>query len=255
MRFFHESGETRLRVRKFATRQQLGTAAAEDVSLAIRQMLGEKDEINMIFAAAPSQSEFLAALCADSRIDFTRIRAFHMDEYIGLAADAPQGFGNFLRERLFGKVPFRKVEYIDCTAADPQAECARYSALLRQYPVDIVCLGIGENGHIAFNDPHVADFADKQLVKQVQLDETCRNQQVHDGCFSSLCEVPEYALTLTIPALTAARRHFCMVPAASKAQAVRDALYGPLGEKCPASILRTCPDAVLYLDAESGGLL
>lgn len=255
MRFFHDSGETCLRVRKFATRQQLGAAAAEDVSLAIRQMLEEQEELHMVFAAAPSQSEFLAALCADSRIDFTRIHAFHMDEYIGLPADAPQGFSNFLRERLFGKVSFRKVEYIDCTAADPQAECARYSALLQQYPVDIVCLGIGENGHIAFNDPHVADFSDRQLVKQVQLDDACRSQQVHDGCFASLDEVPTHAMTLTIPALAAARRHFCMVPAAAKAQAVRAALYGPLSESCPASILRTCSDVVLYLDAESGGLL
>ncbi|MCI8441198.1 MAG: glucosamine-6-phosphate deaminase [Provencibacterium sp.] len=255
MRFFHDSGEIRLHVRKFETRRQLGTAAAEDVSAAIRQLLEEKEEINMIFAAAPSQSEFLEALRTDTRIDFSRIRAFHMDEYIGLPADAPQGFGNFLRERLFARVPFRAVEYLDCTATDAQAECERYAALLQQYPVDIVCLGIGENGHIAFNDPHVADFADKQLVKRVQLDETCRNQQVHDGCFASLSQVPTHAMTLTIPALAAARLHFCMVPAATKAQAVHDTLYGPLSESCPASILRTCPQAVIYLDAESGGLL
>lgn len=145
-----------------------------------------------------------------------------MDEYIGLAADAPQGFGNFLRGRLFGRLPFGQVFYLDGQAADPQAECARYSALLAEYPVDIVCLGIGENGHIAFNDPHVARFDDPVRVKVVDLDDKCRRQQVHDGCFASLGQVPTHALTLTIPALTAASGMYCIVPAQTKARAVHD---------------------------------
>ena len=178
-----------------------------------------------------------------------------MDEYIGLAADAPQGFGNFLRGRLFGRLPFGQVFYLDGQAADPQAECARYSALLAEYPADIVCLGIGENGHIAFNDPHVARFDDPVRVKVVDLDDKCRRQQVHDGCFASLGQVPTHALTLTIPALTAAPGMYCIVPAQTKARAVHDTVYGEITTACPASILRTKTGAKLYLDPDSGALL
>ena len=185
------------------------------------------------------------------------MNAFHMDEYIGLAPDAPQGFANFLRAAIFTKVPFRSVNCLDGTAAsrDPAAECARYSQLLRRFPVDITCMGIGENGHIAFNDPPVADFDDPALVKPVALDEICRNQQVHDGCFATLDDVPTHALTLTVPALMHAAQVFCVVPAATKARAVRDTLLGDIRTACPASILRRHPAATLYLDADSASLL
>ena len=153
----------KLNVKVYQTREEMGRAAAEEAAAAIRAAIAAKGEINMIFAAAPSQNEFLAHLIADKSIDFTKINAFHMDEYIGLPADAPQGFGNFLRERLFDRVPFKTVNTIDSTAADPEAECRRYAALLQAHPCDIVCMGIGENGHIAFNDPHVADFGDKAV--------------------------------------------------------------------------------------------
>lgn len=241
-------------VKKFTTRVELGRQAAVEVSAAIQKLLKDKAEIAMIFAAAPSQSEFLAMLTADSAIDFSRIHAFHMDEYIGLSTDAPQGFGNFLRDRLFSKVKFASVNYIS-SSGDPQAECDRYSALLRKNPPDIICMGIGENGHIAFNDPHVALFNDPALVKIVDLDEVCRNQQVNDGCFSTLSDVPKQALTLTIPALQNACYHFCMVPAKTKAWAVRETIYGEISEKCPATILRVCPNATFYIDADSGSLL
>lgn len=138
--------------------------------------------------AAPSQNETLAALCERKDIDWTRVNAYHMDEYIGLAADAPQRFGTFLKNAIFGKLPFRSVNYIDCTGSDPEAECARYAALLEKVKIDVVMLGIGENGHIAFNDPPVADFDDKRIIKPVSLDEVCRNQQINDGCFASLSE-------------------------------------------------------------------
>ena len=203
----------KLNVKVYQTREEMGRAAAEEAAAAIRAAIAAKGEINMIFAAAPSQNEFLAHLIADKSIDFTKINAFHMDEYIGLPADAPQGFGNFLRERLFDRVPFKTVNTIDSTAADPEAECRRYAALLQAHPCDIVCMGIGENGHIAFNDPHVADFGDKAAVKVVALDETCRQQQVNDGCFARLDDVPTHALTLTIPTLTAPEAVFCIVPA------------------------------------------
>ena len=187
-------------------------------------------------------------------MDFTKIDAFHMDEYIGLPADAPQGFGNFLRDRLFNLAPFRSVTYLNGLAADPEEECRRYGELLKG-GVDIVCMGNGENGHIAFNDPAFAEFDDKKAVKIVELDPVCRMQQVHDGCFASLDQVPTHALTLTIPTLTRVGVIFCMVPAASKANAVKACVEGPVTEACPASILRTCPGAKLYLDPDSASLL
>ena len=241
----------KLNVKVYQTREEMGRAAAEEAAAAIRAAIAAKGEINMIFAAAPSQNEFLAHLIADKSIDFTKINAFHMDEYIGLPADAPQGFGNFLRERLFDRVPFKTVNTIDSTAADPEAECRRYAALLQAHPCDIVCMGIGENGHIAFNDPHVADFGDQAAVKVVALDETCRQQQVNDGCFARLDDVPTHALTLTIPTLTAPEAVFCIVPAKTKANAVYATLRGGITEACPASILRRHANATLYCDADS----
>ena len=241
----------KLNVKVYQTREEMGRAAAEEAAAAIRAAIAAKGEINMIFAAAPSQNEFLAHLIADKSIEFTKINAFHMDEYIGLPADAPQGFGNFLRERLFDRVPFKTVNTIDSTAADPEAECRRYAALLQAHPCDIVCMGIGENGHIAFNDPHVADFGDKAAVKVVALDETCRQQQVNDGCFARLDDVPTHALTLTIPTLTAPEAVFCIVPAKTKANAVYATLRGGITEACPASILRRHANATLYCDADS----
>jgi len=245
----------RLTVFRYETRAQMGAAAARDIASAIKRVLSRKECCNMIFAAAPSQNEVLAALAADETVDFTRINAFHMDEYCGLPEDAPQGFGNFLRAAIFDKVPFRSIYYLRGSAPDPEAECRRYGQLLEQYPTDIVCLGIGENGHIAFNDPPVADFQDPVLVKRVPLDPTCRMQQVHDGCFSELSKVPQYALTLTVPALFRGKELFCVVPAATKANAVKNALTGPIAETCPASILRRHPAARLYLDEDSAGLM
>ncbi|MBR7162009.1 MAG: glucosamine-6-phosphate deaminase [Clostridia bacterium] len=244
-----------LTVNIYDTRAEMGKAAAEDIKACILSLLETKETINMIFAAAPSQNEVLASLASDQEIPWERVNAFHMDEYIGLSADAPQGFGNFLKEHIFGLAPFKSVNYIDVSAKDAEAECARYAALLAQYPTDIVVMGIGENGHIAFNDPPVADFADPKAVKPVLLDEICRNQQVNDGCFASIDEVPKYAITLTVPTLFAGDRLFCIVPAKTKANAVRATLCGEIGEACPATVLRRHANAVLYLDGDSSSLL
>jgi glucosamine-6-phosphate deaminase len=233
----------------------MGASAAEDIKARILSLLAEKDTVNMIFAAAPSQNEVLAALAADGDIPWERINAFHMDEYIGLPAGAPQAFGEFLKAHIFGLVPFGSVSLLDVTAADPEAECDRYAALLRDYPADIVVMGIGENGHIAFNDPPVADFSDPKAVKAVALDEVCRNQQVHDGCFARLDDVPTTAITLTVPTLFAGKHLFCIVPASTKARAVYATLCGDIGESCPATILRRHGSAVLYLDGDSSALL
>ena len=240
-----------LRVNVFVSRREMGVAAARDVVEKVLELLKSKDAVNMIFAAAPSQNEFLEALCQDQSIDWGRVNAFHMDEYIGLPKDASQRFGNFLKTRLFDRLPFGAVHYLDGHAADPAAECARYEALLRAMPPDVVCMGIGENTHIAFNDPHVADFKDRHLVKVVDLDGPCRQQQVNDGCFAALDLVPTHALTLTVPALVQGAYIFCMVPGEKKAAAVCHTLYELVSEHYPSTILRTHPHATLYLDADS----
>ena len=245
----------KLTVKIYPSRKDMGDAAASEIKERIVKLLAEKSEINMIFAAAPSQNEVLAALVSDKDIEWGRINAYHMDEYIGLDKDAPQGFGNFLKEHIFGLVPFKSVNYIDISATDPEQESKRYSELLAANPIDIVVMGIGENGHIAFNDPPVADFNDKRLVKPVKLDEICRNQQVNDGCFISIDEVPTHALTLTVPMLVSAPWLFCIVPAKTKAWAVKETLTASIDEHCPATVLRTRDNAVLYLDPDSSSLL
>ena len=241
-----------LRVEIYDTRVAMGDAAGAAAAAHLRALLAEKDEVNVIFAAAPSQNEMVAALIASPDIDWTRVNAFHMDEYIGLSADAPQGFGNFLDNCLFSKVPFKAVYRIDCSATDAAAECARYTELLKAFPTDLVCLGIGENGHIAFYDPGFAFFDDPEVVKVVKLDEVCRMQQVHDGCFPELEDVPTHALSLTIPALTKAKAMFCSVPAKTKREAVTRTVNERISEDCPATIMRLHDHAVMYVDSDSG---
>ena len=245
----------KLNVKIYENRTLMGEAAAKDIKDKIVELLKEKESINMIFAAAPSQNDVLEALVNDKDIEWNRINAYHMDEYIGLNKDAPQGFGNFLKEHIFGLVPFRSVNYIDITTTDPEKEADRYGKLLQNNPTDIVVLGIGENGHIAFNDPPVADFNDKKWVKPVALDQICRQQQVNDGCFKSIDDVPTHAMTLTVPALVKAPYLFCIVPAKTKANAVYETLNGSIDEHCPASVLRLQDNAKLYLDNESSKLL
>ena len=244
-----------LNVYVFPNRLDMGRAAAAAFSVALRQLLEKQEKVRTIFAAAPSQNEFLAALVQEKNLEWQRVEAFHMDEYIGLPKEHPAGFGYFLRERLFNLLPFGRVEYIDITATDPHAECGRYASLLAEGPIDLVALGIGENGHIAFNDPPVADFNDPAAVKVVQLEEACRQQQVNDGCFQVLSAVPEFAVTLTIPTLMQAGQMVCIVPGPRKAAAVKAALEDPIGVHCPATILRTHGNAGLYLDQDAANNL
>jgi len=236
-------------------RTELGNLSAKAVYDKIKELSKTKEEINLLFAAAPSQNEFLEALTAYEDIPWQLINAFHMDEYIGLDYNAPQRFANFLKERIFGSVPFKSVNYMEGNSKGPEQECQRYGELLKKYPLDIACTGIGENGHLAFNDPHVANFHDNKLVKIVTLDERSRNQQVNDGCFSHISLVPKNALTLTIPAIEIANYIVCMVPGSTKAEAVRNMLYGEINEKCPASVLRLHRAANLYIDQDSAKLL
>ena len=244
----------KLQVKAFQSRKIMGEVAAADIVAAIKEKLAVKEEINMIFAAAPSQNDVLKAL-VESDVEWNRVNAYHMDEYIGLDKTAPQSFGNFLMDHIFGQVPFKSVNLIDCEAANPEIECERYAKLLAKNPADIIVMGIGENGHIAFNDPWVADFKDSRKVKVVLLDEVCRQQQVNDGCFEALEQVPKQAITLTCPVFMEAPQLFCIVPAITKAQAVRRTICGKINEECPATVLREHPAAVLYLDADSASLL
>lgn len=240
-----------LTINQYASRREMGENAALLAADAIRTQLTQQAVVNIVFAAAPSQNEFLDALALQPGIDWSRINAFHMDEYIGLSEEAPQRFGNYLKAQLFDKVPLKAIYYIDGNN-DPAMECTRYEALLTEHPTDMVCMGIGENCHIAFNDPHVADFNDPVLIKKIDLDLTSRMQQVHDGCFASLDQVPEYALTLTIPALVKAPQVFCMVPAAHKAAAIQHTLTDSISETYPSTILRQHPNAMLFIDQDSG---
>lgn len=241
-------------VRKYATREEMGKAAAEDVAQRIGKTIAAKGSANVVFASAPSQNEFLAHLL-ECPVEWDKVRAFHMDEYIGLAADAPQGFGNFLRDALLSKVAVKEAHYIDGQNPNPQAACDAYSALLSQYTPDIICLGIGENGHLAFNDPPVADFADPLKVKIVELDPVCRMQQVNDGCFTSIDQVPTHALTLTMSAILSIPEAVAIVPSATKAQALFGTTHGEISEACPASGLRRKAGAAIYTDMDAGALL
>lgn len=244
-----------LTVQIFPTRQEMGESAAMAASAYLISLLEQKKEVNLLFAAAPSQNEFLSCLSRNKRIDWSRINAFHMDEYIGLPSDHPAGFYNFLKRSIFDALPLRTVNQLNGNAADPEAEARRYGELLAAHPLDIAFIGVGENGHIAFNDPSVANFYDPKTVKIVRLEEKCRMQQVHDGCFARLEDVPSHALTVTVPGIFNASRILCVVPAQTKAKAVLSMLTDPVDERCPASILRRHPAAALYCDLSSASLL
>jgi glucosamine-6-phosphate deaminase len=237
----------KLKVRIEENRKQMGKMAAEEVARQIRVLLNQKDDIRMVFAAAPSQNEFLAEI-VKMDLDWHKITAFHMDEYIGLENNAEQLFSRYLSRNIFEKVKFKKVNLLRSANDNPLEECRRYSDLLAEKSIDIVCMGIGENGHIAFNDPPVADFNDKEKVKIVELDLACRQQQVNDGCFASLDEVPQTAISLTVPMLMSANYLSIVVPGERKAEAVFNTIYSNISTECPSTILRTHSNAVMYLD-------
>lgn len=230
-------------------RDALGAAAAAEVADAIRAAVARRGSARVVFAAAPSQSEMLAALAATPDVPWEKVVAFHMDDYIGLPADAPQRFANWLDAHLFLHVPFAEIHRIP-GAGDPEAICRDYEALLREAPLDVVCFGIGVNGHLAFNDPPFADFDESAWVKTVALDLTCRQQQVDDECFDRLDAVPTLAVTLTIPCLMSAGAKIGAVPGARKRAALTAALTGPVTTDCPASILQL-HDVSLHTDREA----
>ncbi len=244
-----------LRVEVYPSEDAMAVAAARDVRLWLQDLLSRQESVAAIFASATSQIRFLRQLTAAEGIRWEQVTLFHMDEYLGIEDSHPASFRRFMREHMAAKLAVDEFHTLTGDAEEPLKECQRYAELLSAREVDLCCLGIGENGHIAFNDPPVADFEDPFDVKLVKLDEPCRQQQVGEGCFPSLAAVPQYAFTLTVPTLCRARRLFCVVPEKRKAEAVKQALREPVSERCPASALRRHKNATLYLDAASASLL
>jgi glucosamine-6-phosphate deaminase len=242
-------------VRIHRTPDGLARDAAQSAQQWLQDGLSRQGRASVIFATGNSQIQTLETLAALGGVDWSRVTMFHMDEYLGIDANHPASFRRFLRERVEPKLKPRHFHYLEGDALLPLNECERYTKLLALQPIDLCLLGIGENGHIAFNDPPVADFNDSHTVKLVKLDQACREQQVGEGHFPALEAVPQYALTLTIPALCAAKRMLCIVPERRKAEAVRKALREPVSTACPASFLRQQPHCTLFLDADSASLL
>lgn len=244
-----------LAVSVFANRSACGRAAAEHVSKLLRQVLACKGSASIALGAAPSQNEFFEALADAAEVDWPKLVAFQIDEYIGVGKDDPRRLCYFMERRLYGRRRPGQVLYINADAGDPQAECCRYAELLHRWPLDIACLGIGESGHIAYNDPHVADFDDSQAVKVVEVDAASRMQQVHDGTATRLEDAIPAALTLTIPTLMRAPYVSCVAPGQIKAEAVARTLTQPIDPRCPATILRRHPHAHLFLDQASASMI
>ncbi len=242
-------------VRVYSSKLKASRAAALEGASILRSTLTERDCARIMVATGNSQQEMIEALAGLPDIAWNRVDVFHMDEYVGLRATHPASFRLWVEMRLVGLVHPHRVYYLNGYASDLTEECRRYGELLRREPADICFLGIGENGHVAFNDPHVADFRDPLAIKRVDLDERCRRQQVGEDHFPDLNAVPREALKLTCPTLMRSRHLVCCVPEARKAEAVRNALEGPISTACPGSIVRTHPRAAIFLDLESAALL
>ena len=242
----------RLNVSVLKTDKSMGAAAADLVAKRLQNAIQQRGQANLILATGASQFSFLVAL-KEEDLEWSGITVFHLDEYKGISDQHPASFRKYLKERFVDSVRPKQMHYLEGDAADVDAETRRYEHLLRSHPIDVACIGIGENGHIAFNDPPVADFNDSRLVKVVDLDEACRRQQTGEGWFPTLEDVPRQALSLTIPAIMSCKTISCVVPDQRKRDAVHKTLNDPITTACPATILRKHPDATLFLDRESAG--
>lgn len=244
----------KLNIAIYEQKSEMALAAAEHVAAIIADAIREKGAANVILATGASQFEFVEYL-KSMPLEWSAITVFHLDEYKGMAISHPASFRKYLKERILDQVQPARVYYLAGDAADIEAETRRYEELLRTHDMAVACIGIGENGHIAFNDPPVADFADPRLVKVVELDEACRRQQLGEGWFPTLADVPTHALSLTIPAIMRCQAISCVVPDQRKAEAVYKALYGPVATSCPASILRQHHNTTLFLEPDSASRL
>jgi len=244
----------RLKVEAYASSAIMGQAAAKFVAGKLAAAIAKNGHANLILATGASQFTFLEAFKKEP-VDWPKITVFHLDEYKGMSDQHPASFRKYLRERILNQVNPAKAYFLEGDAPDIETVLQNYEDLLKSHPVDMACIGIGENGHIAFNDPPVADFNDPRLVKIVELDEACRRQQLGEGWFPTLADVPTHALSLTIPAIMNCKTISCVVPDARKIAAVTGTLYSPVSTACPATILRRHPDTVLFLDSESAQAL
>lgn len=233
---------------------ELVGAAVEQVVQHLQSTLRQRDQATVILASGSSQIQFLKALTT-ANLDWSRITCFHLDEYLGIAADHPASFQRYMRELVADRVSLAQFHYLDSNTLQPLQECRRYGQLLAAQPIDLCLLGIGDNGHIAFNDPLVADFQDPDPVKIVKLAEKSRQQQVDVGFFSDLGQVPHYAMTLTVPSIRRAERILCLAMGARKAQIVQRLLQEPIAPSLPVTILRQQPQTTLLLDAEAAVLI
>lgn len=238
----------------FDTKQELGRAAAERAKAAIGEAIARAGEARVIAATGASQFEFLDALTTSGGVDWGRVEMFHLDEYVGLPDTHPASFRRYLRERIVQRVHPRAFHYLAGDAEDPAAECRRVGALLGRSPIDAAFVGIGENGHLAFNDPP-ADFETEEPYLVVDLDEACRRQQLGEGWFPGLADVPRRAISMSIRQILKAREILCVVPDARKAKAVAECLEGAVSPLHPSSILQTHPKTTVYLDRDSASLL
>jgi glucosamine-6-phosphate deaminase len=244
----------KLRINVYEDEAKMGDAAADFVASHLQSAIRDRGEANLILATGTSQFQFLPALMQRD-LDWSKITVFHLDEYRGISEDHPASFRKYLKDRILDAVQPREAYLIQGDAEDLKKEIAAYEELLKSHPADVACLGIGENGHIAFNDPPVADFNDPHWVKVVKLDEACRRQQLGEGWFPTMKEVPEEAISLTIPAIMASKAVSLVAPGRRKAQAIHDTVYSDISTACPATILRKHPDTTFFIDEDAASLL
>lgn len=250
-----EFSAEKLHVLEFKNRDLLGRSAASAVADLMRRVIKEKGRVRMVFASAMSQVDFLKYLGEERDIDWTKVTAFHLDEYVNFPSDHPQSFSRFLIDRIFSRTPGVDFHPVGSEAKDPKAECVRYAGLLNEAPIDIMILGIGESGHLAFIDPPYCDFNDPETFKLTDLDEQSRVQMIHDGCFEKLDEVPRNAYTMTVPACLSGMFTIIIVPTKLKAKTIKAVVEGPIVTRVPASILKTKDNAWLLIDHDSASML
>lgn len=241
----------RLRVWAYDTSSEMGAAAALTVAERLRLLLERQEDVRAVFAAAASQESFLDALALEPGIDWARVHVLQLDEYVGLEFDDPRSLSRWLAKRVTERFGIGRASYMRGDAHSVADECDRFEAEVNARPIDLGLIGIGQNGHLAYNDPHVADFSDPRSVKVVQIDDTSRAQAVRDAAFPTLAEVPREAFSLTMSVLLQIRILSIVVPGSHKATAIADTLLGPISTACPASSLRQHGDATLYVDADS----
>jgi glucosamine-6-phosphate deaminase len=247
-----QTAEARIEI--YGSSAAAGSAAAEKAAQIIRNAISNQGRARVIGATGNSQIPLVEALIRQS-IDWTSVELFHMDEYVGMKSDHPASFRHWIRTRIEEKVHPWRTHYLNGDAPDLDAEMRRYAQLLNSAPIDVAFVGFGENGHIAFNDPPVADFHDPETVKMITLDDACRRQQAGEGHFKDTASVPLHAVTITCTGLFRAKAWVCNVPDLRKADAVKNALEGPISESCPASLVRRHPNSYVFLDSESASLL